>query len=138
MQSKVGIIRKEEDLQAAIKELDEMEGKLDQVKAHGSSQYNPGWHEALSLRSLVITSQLVAMLHYCGKKAGLAIHDLDFEGERKEWSKYNIVSRKGKDGKVEIEKLERGAPDPELERIARSTIEELEKEVAAEKGVLQS
>ena len=29
------------------------------VKAHGASQYNPGWHEALAMQSLLITAEAV-------------------------------------------------------------------------------
>ena len=133
MHSKVGIIRNGNDLKEAIGELDKMGEKLDQVKAHGSSQYNPGWHEALSLKSLVITSKLVANAAHLREESRGAHTRLDFEGEHKEWSKYNIVARKGADGNVEIEKVERRSTDLELERIARSSIDDLEKEVAAER-----
>ena len=135
MQNKVGIIRNGKDLAEAVEDLKELEAKLPQVKAHGSSQYNPGWHEAISLHSLIVTSKLVANAALLREESRGGHTRLDFEGEREEWSKYNIVVRKGKDGEVEIEKVERSAPDPELERIARSSIEDLDKEVAAEKGL---
>ncbi len=134
MQNKVGIIRNGEDLRSAISELNEMEAKLSQVKAHGSSQYNPGWHEAISLKSLFITAKLVANAAELREESRGAHTRLDFEGEQTEWSKYNIVLRKGKDGNVEIEKEERKTVDAELERIAKSTIEDLEKEVAEERA----
>ena len=49
----------------------------------------------------------------------------DFEGEREEWGKVNIVARL-KDGKVEVEKVDRGDPPEELYKIAFATLEELE------------
>jgi hypothetical protein len=36
---------------------------------------------------------------------------------------------------MQVDKVERLSPDPELERIARLSIEELEKEVASEKTI---
>ena len=30
------------------------------MKAPGAPQYNPGWHEALAMRSLLVTSEAVA------------------------------------------------------------------------------
>ena len=60
---------------------------------------------------------------------------VDFEGEREEWSKYNISARKAENGEMDIEKIERQAPDGELKRIARSSIEDLEAEVVRDRGV---
>jgi hypothetical protein len=51
---------------------------------------------------------------------------IDFEGEREEWGKVNIVIRKGKDGQMEIEKVDRPDPPEELAKIAYATIEDLE------------
>jgi len=51
----------------------------------------------------------------------------DFQGERKEWVKYNIVVRRGADGEMVVEKNERPDGPPELVRIANATIEEVER-----------
>lgn len=133
MQDKVGIVRNETDLKTALIELKALREKIKLVKVDGTSQYNPGWHEALSLDALLITSEIVTHAALLRQESRGAHTRLDFEGEREEWGQVNIVVRKGNDGEVEIEKVQRSAPDPELERIARSTIEDLEKEVAGEK-----
>lgn len=133
MQEKVGIVRNEEWLTEAIDELQTLFEKAENVKVDGSSQYNPGWHEALSLKSLLITSEVVAHAAKMRKESRGAHTRFDFEVELDEWAKYNIVVRKGSNGRPELEKIERKVVDPELERIARSKIEDLEKEVAAER-----
>ena len=133
MQDKVGIIRTGSDLLQAIEQLDQMYEKVDQLKAHGSSQYNPGWHEAISMEALITTSMIVARAAMMREESRGAHTRLDFEGEREEWSKYNIVARKGADGRPEVRRVERKDADPELFRIAKSTIEELEAEVRADK-----
>ena len=56
-----------------------------------------------------------------GAQAGI-----DYEGERDEWLKYNIICRKGSDGHMEVEQLERSAPPKYLSDIANSKIEDLE------------
>src|SRR5690606_14972954 len=56
----VGIVRTGEELQQGIEKLDALKKKVANVKAHGASQYNPGWHEAIALSSLMITSEAVA------------------------------------------------------------------------------
>jgi len=137
MQNNVGIIRVEHELKKAVDELQRLKKDTEKVKAAGSSQYNPGWHEAISLRSMMITAEAVTLAALERKESRGAQTRLDFFGEDKEWQKYNIVIRKGKNGNMEVEKVSRGAPSPELERIANSSIEDLDAEVAAEKENLK-
>ena len=114
-----------------------MKKDAEKVKSAGSSQYNPGWHEAISLRSMLITSEAVARAGLERKESRGAHTRLDYFGEDKEWQKYNIVIRKGTDGRMEVEKVLRVSSSPELERIANSSIEDLEIEVAKEKSDLK-
>src|SRR5688572_1174023 len=50
----VGIVRTGKELEAGIEKLGALKQRVANVKAHGQSQYNPGWHEALSLRAMLI------------------------------------------------------------------------------------
>jgi succinate dehydrogenase / fumarate reductase, flavoprotein subunit len=61
MQNNVGIIRVEHELKKAVDELQRLKKDSEKVKAPGSSQYNPGWHEAISLRSMMITAEAVTL-----------------------------------------------------------------------------
>lgn len=133
MQANVGIIRSREDLEEGIENLEAIKEQYATVKAKGTSQFNPGWHEALSMRNLLITSEAVARAALMREESRGAHTRADFPGEQEDWLKYNIVTTKGADGKMQLKKMERTAPDPELERIARSSIEDLEVEVARER-----
>ncbi len=135
MQANVGIVRVEEELKKALTELERLNKEADLVKAAGSSQYNPGWHEALSLKSMLISSEAVTRAALLRQESRGGHTRIDFFEESKEWEKYNIVIRKGKDGKMEVEKVLRGEPNPELKRIALSTIENLEAEVAKDQAM---
>jgi len=126
MENFVGIVRVEEELKQGIDELQRLKELAKNVKAHGASQYNPGWHEALSLKSMLITAEAVARHALMRQESRGAHTRLDYEGERDEWLKYNIVTRKGKDGEMEIEKVERQPPPAYLREIGYSTIEDLE------------
>jgi succinate dehydrogenase / fumarate reductase flavoprotein subunit len=121
----VGIVRTEEELKTALDELDKLKEETSRVKAHGASQYNPGWHAALDLRSLLITAEAVARGALLRQESRGAHTRVDYPGEQEEWQKVNIVSRKGKDG-METRKVERPDPTEELRRIAYATLEELE------------
>jgi succinate dehydrogenase / fumarate reductase flavoprotein subunit len=126
MNDYVGIVRNAEDLKRGIEEVEKLKTAAEQVKAHGASQYNPGWDEALSLRSLLITAEAVARAALIREESRGAHYRVDFEGERDEWLKYNIVSRMGKDGRMEVEKILRPQGPPQLTTIANAKIEDLE------------
>jgi succinate dehydrogenase / fumarate reductase flavoprotein subunit len=132
MQNNVGIVRTQELLSEGIAGLAELWNKFKNVKADGTSQFNPGWHEALALRNLLITSEAVAQAALMREESRGAHTRVDFPGEQDEWLKYNVVIRKNEDGTMGIEKVLRNEPDTELNRIANLTIEELEAEVKVE------
>ena len=136
MQQNVGIIRTKDDLKKGIEELEKIKENYKNVKAKGASQFNPGWHEALGLRNLLITAEAVARAAEIREESRGAHTRDDFPGEDKEWLNYNIISRKGKDGNMELLKRERPEPNQELKRIAESTIEDLENEILEEKKQL--
>src|SRR5688572_20184877 len=126
MEDGVGIVRTEEELKQGISGIEALLERAKNMKAHGTSQYNPGWHEALSMKSLLVVSEAVARSALIRKESRGAHTRIDYEGERDEWLKYNIVCRKGSDGHMEVEQLERSAPPKYLSDIANSKIEDLE------------
>ncbi len=123
----VNIVRTEEELKTAILELERIKHGAAKVKAVGASQYNPGWHEALSIGNLLISAEAVTLAALMREESRGAHTRLDFPGERDEWLKYIITISKNKDGSMKIEKIERPSPPKELAEIAYAKIEELEK-----------
>jgi succinate dehydrogenase / fumarate reductase, flavoprotein subunit len=133
MQTRVGIIRTNNELIKGIDHIEKIKESYKSVKAKGTSQFNPGWHEALGLRNLLITAEAVARAALLREESRGAHTREDFPGEREDGLKYNIVTSKGEDGRMKLIKVERPDPDPELERIAKSSIEDLENEIAEER-----
>ena len=133
MQNNVGIVRTEELLSEGIKGILALWDNFNNVKADGASQFNPGWHQAISLRNLLVTSEAVARAARMREESRGAHSRIDFEGERDEWLQYNIILKKSSSGTMSAEKILRDKPDPELERIAKLSIEELEAEVIHDK-----
>jgi len=121
----VGIVRTEEELKTALIELERLQSDAARVKAHGTSQYNAGWHQALDLRSLLITGEVVARAALARQESRGAHTRVDYPGERDEWLKVNVVVLKGTEG-METRTVERPAPPEELAAIAYAKIEELE------------
>ena len=96
------------------------------MKAPGASQYNPGWHEALSMRSLLVTSEAVTRAALMREESRGAHTRRDHPGESAEWVKYNGVFKKGANGEMEVEKRMRPEGPPGLVAIANAKIEDLE------------
>ena len=132
MQDNVGIVRTDELLSKGIDGLSSLWEKFKNVKADGACQFNPGWHQAISLRNLLVTAESVARAARMREESRGAHTRVDFEGESDEWLKYNVVISKSDDGKMIAQKTLREEPDPELKRIAELSIDELEKEVSLE------
>jgi succinate dehydrogenase / fumarate reductase flavoprotein subunit len=126
MQANVGIIRERGELEKALQDLEGLNKEAETIKAPGSSQYNPGWHEALSMKSLLITSEVVARAALMREESRGAHTRNDFPGEREEWVQYNVIIKKAADGKMEVEKRKRPDPPPKLKEIAYAKIEDLE------------
>jgi len=132
MQDNVGIVRIEDELSKGIEDIQKIKEAYKNVKAQGASQFNPGWHEALGMRNLLITAEAVARAAHIRQESRGAHTRLDFEGEREEWIKSNVIIKKGEDGNMLVERVTRPESDPELMRIAKAELSELENEVAEE------
>ena len=133
MQNSVGIVRTEELLSEGITKLEDLKLSYKNIKASGASQYNPGWHEALALRNLIITAESVAKSALMREESRGAHTRVDFPGEKDEWLDYNIVISKNDTGEMQTNKVPREKPDKELQRIANLSMESLENEIFSEK-----
>jgi succinate dehydrogenase / fumarate reductase, flavoprotein subunit len=60
MQRNAGIIRDKAGLETALKELDKLRTRAGKVGVTGSREYNPGWHTAIDLRSLLVVAEATA------------------------------------------------------------------------------
>jgi succinate dehydrogenase / fumarate reductase flavoprotein subunit len=61
MQELVGIIRTEGELKSALERIAALKERAGEVGVEGHRQYNPGWHLALDLRSLLTVAECVAL-----------------------------------------------------------------------------
>ena len=111
MQYNVGIIRTKKEIIDGVNTINNLKSQFKNVKAPGSIQFNPGWHEAIALRNLLISSEAVAKSALLREESRGAHTREDFPDERKEWLEYNIINKKGKDGEMETLKEKRNEPD---------------------------
>jgi succinate dehydrogenase / fumarate reductase flavoprotein subunit len=57
----VGIIRTEAELKEALQQLEILKERAHRVRVEGNRQYNPGWHLALDLASLLTVSEAITL-----------------------------------------------------------------------------
>jgi fumarate reductase (CoM/CoB) subunit A len=104
MWEKVQIFRKEEDMQYAVKELRRIEKEVvPNIKVDVRvKRFNPGWHQAMEFEHMVMTARMVAEAAVMRKGSRGAHYRVDADPNDKGY--YNIVIRKGEDGKMELRK----------------------------------
>jgi succinate dehydrogenase flavoprotein subunit len=91
MSNLVGIIRREDEIKAALAELERLREQAANVSAEGGSAYNPGWHLALDLRNIMLIAECVAKaaLERTESRGG---HTRDDYPEMSpDWRKVNLV-----------------------------------------------
>jgi succinate dehydrogenase / fumarate reductase flavoprotein subunit len=60
MNDLVGIIRKADEMEMALKALQDFAERTSKVEVQGHREFNPGWHLALDLRNMLLVSLCVA------------------------------------------------------------------------------
>jgi succinate dehydrogenase / fumarate reductase flavoprotein subunit len=60
MNDLVGIIRRADEMELALKKLGELSRRAEHVVVEGHRQFNPGWHLAVDLRNMLVVSECVA------------------------------------------------------------------------------
>ena len=94
MQALVGIIRTKVELEQAIAKLDVLSGRLERVTVEGNRQFNPGWHLALDLRSMLSVSTACARSALMRQESRGGHTRDDYPKTDPEWGKKNVVTRK--------------------------------------------
>jgi len=101
MQSLVGIIRTEHELTQALKEIVQLRQRAERVAVEGHRQYNPGWHLALDLRSMLLVAECVATAALARKESRGGHTRDDFPGTDPVFARLNHVLRL-RDGTLDL------------------------------------
>jgi succinate dehydrogenase / fumarate reductase flavoprotein subunit len=104
MHALVGIIRTESELQEALIKIRELKERAKQTGVEGNRQYNPGWHLAMDLRSMLAVSEAVTLAAIERKESRGAHTRDDFPQTDAEWGKWNIAVRLTADSDVQVAK----------------------------------
>jgi len=94
MQSLVGIFRTREDVSQALSELGKLNDRWTRCSVEGSRMFNPGWHLALDLKSMLTISEAVAKSALVREESRGAHSRIDFPETSAEFgTKNNIITR---------------------------------------------
>ncbi|HWZ43946.1 MAG TPA: FAD-binding protein [Candidatus Saccharimonadales bacterium] len=97
----VGIFRLEEDLAKALAELEKLKQRYTKVRVEGSRIFNPGWHLARDLHSMLTTSEAVTRSAIARKESRGAHSRIDHPDFDDRWGKQNnVISRDGNNMKL--------------------------------------
>ncbi len=113
MNDLVGIIRKADEMEQALKKLDELRRRAEQVVVEGHRSFNPGWHLALDLRNMLEVSECVAKaaLERTESRGGHTRDD--FPAMDADWRRVVLVCTPGADG-IEVARKEQIPMRPDL------------------------
>ena len=118
MQDLVGIVRKEDEMVRALDGLQKLRARAAKVAVTGNREYNPGWHTAMDLHSLLTVSEAVTRAAILRKESrGAQFRDDYPKKDNASFGKVNSIVWRGSDGSMQIRL------DPILEtRVARSSV----------------
>ncbi|MEK7378281.1 MAG: FAD-binding protein, partial [Candidatus Binatota bacterium] len=119
MQNLVGIIRTEKELKQALDKLATFKQRLTKVSVEGNRQYNPGWHLALDLYSMLAVSEAVTLAAIERKESRGGHTRDDYPKTDPKFAKVNVVVRKIK-GELRISQ----EPLPEMPEEIKKLVEE--------------
>ena len=94
MHNLVGIIRTEDELKRALEELSVLRDRATRAGVEGHRQYNPGWHLALDLRSMLAVSECIARAALERRESRGGHTREDYPQTDPDQAKFNVVIRK--------------------------------------------
>jgi len=91
MNDLVGIIRRADELERAVAEIEGLKSRAAHISVEGHIQYNPGWHLALDLRAMLTVSECLARAALLRTESRGGHTRDDFPGPDPSWGKRNIA-----------------------------------------------
>jgi succinate dehydrogenase / fumarate reductase flavoprotein subunit len=120
MQTLVGIVRAESEMQEAIAKIMALHERAGRVGIDGHREYNAGWHTALDLRNLLSVSEAIARSAVARKESRGGHFREDFPDKVAEFGTFNFTVRRAADGSMQVGKV----PLPEMPAELKQIIEE--------------
>lgn len=102
--TKVGVARKEPDLSEALDEIEDIAAELSEVSVTGGAAYNMMYNTFLDLQSMVDATRMTAFSARLREETRGAHFRQDFPEQRDDYGLFNILLRRGGDGRPVAER----------------------------------
>lgn len=116
MEANAGIVRTKEELERGLQELEGFKARLGKLKVVGSRHYNPGWHYAMDLRSMLVICEAIIRSALNREESRGGHTRLDFPDSTDAWEQVNTVVRQ-RDGRMVHENETRPEMPEELQQL---------------------
>jgi len=116
MQGLVGIIRLEGELKEAVQRLEALKERARRVRVEGGRVYNPGWHLALDLGSLLTVSEAITLAALERRESRGGHTREDYPGPDSHFAKVNVVLRRS-NGRMTLAQEPLLEMPPELKKL---------------------
>src|SRR5205809_569489 len=121
MQDLVGIVRNEAEMTFQLEYLRKFWERASHVGISGNREFNPGWHTALDLKSLLTVSEAVTRAVLERKESRGVQFREDYPENDARFANVNTIIWRGEDGKMNV----RLDPLPEMPDYLKQVIEEM-------------
>ena len=102
MQSKVGIVRRQEEMEQALDGVLKLCERSKHVSVTGNREYNPGWHTALDLHHLMTVSEAITRAAMERKESRGAHFRDDYPEKSEAFASFNLLIRKAANGEMQV------------------------------------
>src|SRR5215469_7474934 len=102
MQSNVGIVRTESEMQYALGQLQQLKQRSNRAAVTGNREYNPGWHTTVDLKNLLTVSEAITKAGIERKESRGAQFREDYPEKDDRFSKVNTIISKASDGSMQV------------------------------------
>jgi succinate dehydrogenase / fumarate reductase, flavoprotein subunit len=117
MQNLVGIVRRQEEMEKALEEIEALRKRAAKVGATGNREYNNGWHTSLDLANLLTIAEVVARAGAERKESRGGHFREDYPEKDPKWGSFNIRIDKAPDGGVKVTHVPIAEMPPELKQV---------------------
>jgi succinate dehydrogenase / fumarate reductase flavoprotein subunit len=102
MQDLVGIVRAQDEMERALELITALKDRACRVAVKGNREYNPGWHTALDLDSLLTVSEAITRSALERKESRGGHFRDDYPEKSAEFGTFNLLVKKGPKGQMEL------------------------------------
>jgi succinate dehydrogenase / fumarate reductase flavoprotein subunit len=117
MQSLVGIVRTESEMQEAIRTIAGLRERATRVGVDGHREFNAGWHTCIDLRNLLDVAEAIARSAVERKESRGGHFREDFPDKKDEFATFNFGSKLQPDGSMTVYRIPLPPIPPELKQI---------------------